>query len=128
LTVTFLPPAVNGQATPVFLVNGSGTAGSGSAIDPPATLVPLTVAVVTTGGVAVTAIAAGNRTRGGLLVNPSATNNMVVNEITTASGTVTSGSNFVIPPGGSWVLAASGNAVSVISADSGHVFAGYGKT
>jgi len=92
------------------------------------TLVPLDVAAVTTGGTAVAAIAAGNRTAGGVLQNPpGATINLCINEVSgTASGTTSAGSTICILPGQSYALAPSPNAVSVITSDSVHPFAGYG--
>lgn len=91
------------------------------------TLVPLDVATVTTGGVAVTAIAAGHRTAGGWIYNPTAaTVNLCINEVTTAACTSSSGSCTCILPGTTYNLAPSGNAVSVITADSAHPFSGIG--
>ena len=48
------------------------------------------------------------------------------NEIGTASGTSSAGNTTCIVPGQTYVLAASPNAVSVISSDSAHPFSGYG--
>lgn len=91
------------------------------------TLFPLDVATVTTGGTAVTALNAGHRVSGGWLYNPTtATVNLCINEIGTASGTTSAGSTTCIPPGQAYVLSASGNAVSVISSDSAHPFSGLG--
>jgi hypothetical protein len=91
------------------------------------TLVALDVSIVTTGGTAVTALTAGHRTAGGWIKNPeTATFNLGINEIGTATGTSSSGSTTFITPGETYVLAASGNAVSVISADSSHAFSGMG--
>jgi hypothetical protein len=89
-------------------------------------LTSLDVATVTTGGTAVTALAAGHRTSGGWLQNPpTATTNLCVNErgtaTTTAGGDVT-----CIVPGQTYLLGGSGNAVSVVSSDSAHPFSGYG--
>jgi hypothetical protein len=93
----------------------------------PITLVPLDVATVTTGGAAVTALAAAHRNKGGWLFNPnSATVNLCINEIGAASGTTSAGNTTCITPGQTYVLAASPNAVSVISSDSAHPFSGYG--
>ena len=90
-------------------------------------LVPLDVATVTTGATAVTALVAGNRVAGGWLQNPStATINLCVNEIATASGTTSAGSTTCILPGQSYVLTAAAGAVSVVSSDSAHPFSGYG--
>jgi hypothetical protein len=90
-------------------------------------LLPLDIATVTTGGTAVVAIAAGHRVKGGWLQNPNAaTVNLCVNELGTASGTTSSGSTTCIVPGQTYLLAPSGNAVSVVSSDSAHPFSGYG--
>lgn len=91
------------------------------------TLVPLDVSTVTTGGTAVTALSAGHRSAGGWLQNPpSATVNLCINEIGTASGTTSAGNTTCIVPGQTYVLAPSGNGVSVISSDNSHAFAGQG--
>ena len=91
------------------------------------TMVPLDVATVTTGGTAVTALSAGHRTAGGWLYNPAtATINLCINEIGTATGTTSAGSTTCIPPGTPYTLAASTGAVSVISSDSSHAFSGEG--
>jgi len=91
------------------------------------TIVPLDVAVVTTGGTPVTALSAGHRTAGGWIKNPdTATTDLGINEVGSASGTTSSGSTTFIPPGEVYTLAASSNAVSVISTDSAHAFSGYG--
>lgn len=91
------------------------------------TLVTLDVKTVTTGGTAVTAISAGHRNAGGLLCNPqSATVNLGVNEIGTASGTTSSGDTTFIVPGQCYVVSPASTAVSVITSDSSHPFSGYG--
>jgi hypothetical protein len=93
------------------------------------TIVALDIATVTTGGTAVNALSAGHATAGGFIKNPeNATQNLGINQITTASGTTSNGSTFFIVPGETFPLAASGNAVSVISSDSSHPFAGEGWT
>ena len=93
------------------------------------TLVTLTVKTVTTGGTAVTALTAGQRAAGGWIKNPeTATENLGINEIGTASGTSSSGDTTFIVPGITYTLAPSGNAVSVISADGSHPFSGMGYT
>lgn len=93
----------------------------------PLTLVPLAVSTVTTGGTAVTALSAGQRTAGGWIQNPiGATQNLGINEIGTASGTTSSGNTTFITPGQTYMLAPSANAVSVISSDSSHAFSGMG--
>lgn len=92
------------------------------------TLVALDASSVVTGGTAVTALAAGHRTAGGWIANPiSAAVNLCINEIGSASGTTSSGSTTCIAPGQTYVLAASGNAVSVVSSDSSHAFSGQGR-
>lgn len=91
------------------------------------TLVTLDVKTVTTGGTAVTALTAGHRNAGGLLCNPqSATVNLGVNEIGTASGTTSSGDTTFIVPGQCYVVSPASTAVSVITSDSSHPFSGYG--
>ena len=91
------------------------------------TLTPLDVATVTTGGSAVVALTAGHRVKGGWIQNPSSASvNLCINEIGTASGTTSSGSTICITPGQTYNLAGSGNAVSVVASDSAHAFAGYG--
>ena len=91
------------------------------------TLVTLDIKFVTTGGVAVTVLNAGNRKAGGWLQNPStATVNLCINEIGTATGTTSSGDTTCVTPGQTYMLAPSGNAVSVITADNAHSFSGMG--
>jgi len=91
------------------------------------TLITLDVKQVTTGGAAVTALTAGHRSRGGWLQNPStATTSLCINELGTASGTSSNGDTTCISPGQSYNLAASANAVSVVTSDSAHAFSGYG--
>lgn len=91
------------------------------------TLVPLDASTVVTGGSAVTALTAGHRGSGGWIFNPTtATINLCINEIGTASGTTSSGNTTCIPPGYAYQLSPSGNAVSVISSDSSHAFSGLG--
>tara|TARA_R110000868_G_C10969754_1_gene769606 strand:- start:10877 stop:11299 length:423 start_codon:yes stop_codon:yes gene_type:complete len=103
--------------------------GSLSVAPPDYTLVPLDVAVVTTGGAAVTALDAGNRTGGGWIQNPvGAPGPLGVNEIGTASGTTSSGNTTFIAAGQTYTIAPSAGAVSVISASSSHVFSGVGFT
>ena len=111
-TCLAVPPAF---ADSVYTVSG------------PIVLTPLDVATVTTGGTAVTALAADHRNKGGWLFNPTtATVNLCVNEIGTASGTASAGNTTCIAPGQTYVLAASPNPVSVVSADAAHAFSGYG--
>jgi hypothetical protein len=91
------------------------------------TIAPLDASVVVTGGTAVEALAFANRTAGGWIHNPaSATTNLGINEIGTASGTTSNGNTTFIAPGQTYQLAPSTNPVSVIASDSGHVFSGYG--
>jgi parallel beta-helix repeat protein len=93
------------------------------------TVSPLSISTVTTGGVAVTAIVANGRNAGGWIKNPeSATVYLGINEIGTASGTSSNGNTTFIAPGTTYYLSPSANAVSVISADSGHIFSGLGLT
>ena len=87
----------------------------------------LDVATVTTGGTAVMAIAAGHRSSGGWIQNPNvATVNLCINEKGAATGTTSAGDTTCIGPGQVYLLAASGNAVSVVASDSAHAFSGYG--
>lgn len=118
-----------------WVAAGGTAATGGSAATPSFTsttpgtrvLVPLTVATVTTGGTAVTALTAGQRSAGGWLYNPStATVNLCINEVATASGTTTAGSLICIPPDRTYNLTSSANAVSVVTSDSAHAFGGLG--
>jgi hypothetical protein len=95
--------------------------------------VPLIVAsldasVVTTGGSAVTALQHYHRLKGGWLQNPStATTNLCINEKDAETAAPNSGGDTTcIVPGQTYILAPSGNSVSVVASDSGHVFSGYG--
>jgi hypothetical protein len=91
------------------------------------TINPLDVAIVTTGGVPVIALGAGERTAGGWLQNPStATNPLCISETSLTPGATSAGSTTCITPGQSYVLAPSINPVSVVSADSAHPFSGQG--
>jgi hypothetical protein len=101
---------------------------SGGALAQTAIIVaPLDVASVTTGGTAVTAVAHYNRLKGGWLQNPStATTALCINEMDAATATTTPGGNVAcIAPGQTYLLAPSGNSVSVVSSDSNHAFSGY---
>lgn len=109
LTVTGCP----GGITPCFIPYGT-------------TFVPLDAATVVTGGTAVVALKAGNRTAGGWIQNPVGGNPLCINEVGTASGTTSSGNTTCIAAGQTYTLAPSSNAVSVISSDSSHAFSGYG--
>lgn len=112
----------------IVQVNGGGGGGAPTPVVP-GTLVqnPLDVTTVTTGGTAVTAIAAGHRAKGGWIANPStATIALCINELATASGTSSQGSLYCLPPGYSYNVAPTAAAVSVISSDSAHPFSGYG--
>jgi hypothetical protein len=92
-------------------------------------IVTLDVKTVTTGGTAVTAIAAGHRTAGGFLQNPTGAGAaLCINEIGTASGTTSSGDTTCIAAGVTYTVAPSAAPVSVISSDSSHPFSGYGLT
>lgn len=91
------------------------------------TPVTLDVKTVTTGGTAVTALTSGHKSAGGWIQNPSnATINLCINEISTASGTTSSGDTTCIIPGQTYNLVPSSGAVSVISSDNTHPFSGYG--
>ena len=109
------------------LPTGTNTIGNVGTKPASVTLVPLDISQVTTGGTAVVALIAGHRSAGGWIQNPAtATINLGINEIDTASGTLTVGNTTFIAPGQNYVLAASGNAVSVISSDGTHPFSGAG--
>lgn len=87
----------------------------------------LDVSIVTTGGTAVTAIAQGHRTAGGWLFNPaSATVNLCINEIGTASGTASQGDLTCIVPGQTFLVVPGSGPVSVVTSDSLHPFSGEG--
>lgn len=114
-------------------VNGNlcmgGAGGGGSVATSPAarTIVTLAVKTVTTGGTAVNAMAAGDRTAGGLLTNPkAATIDLCINEIGAATGTLSSGDTTCILPGQSYNVVPAAGAVSVVTSDSAHPFSGYG--
>lgn len=95
----------------------------------PYTLSLPNVGSVTTGGTAVLAFTSGQRNSGGWIYNPGGTTGTAmlgIAEVGTASGTVSSGNTTFISAGQTYTLAPSTNAVSVISADSGHVFTGLG--
>lgn len=89
-------------------------------------LLSLDTNTVTTGGTAVTALNAGHRTAGGWIYNPTtATQNLCINEIGTAT-TTSQGDTTCIAPGASYSLAPSYLAVSVNSTDGTHAFSGRG--
>lgn len=91
------------------------------------TLTAPDASTVAVGGTAVTAFAAGHRMKGGWIHNPAnAGSNLCINEISTASGTTSNGATTCIQPGSNFGLAPSTSSVSVIAADSGHVFSGEG--
>jgi hypothetical protein len=92
----------------------------------PLTIYPLDVSTVTTGGTAVTAIAAGGHARGGFIMNPvGAAQNLCINEAGTST-TTAGGSIVCIAAGVVYTLSPSNGPVSVISSDSAHPFSGYG--
>lgn len=89
-------------------------------------LVALSAATVTTGGTAVTAMAAGIRTGGGWIANPStATTPLCIAELGTA-GVASGGSTTCIAPGVTYTVVGNAGAVSVNATDSAHAFSGYG--
>lgn len=91
------------------------------------TLITLDIKTVTTGGTAVTALSSGHKSAGGFIQNPpTATVNLCLNEIGTATGTTSSGDTTCVIPGQSYILTPSSGAVSVISSDSSHPFSGMG--
>ena len=115
----FLPLALMALSIPAYAAT---TTVPGTMI-----LVPLDIAIVTTGGVAVTAIAAGNRVAGGWIMNPaSATINLCINEMGTAVGTTSAGNVTCIVPGQTYTVTPGIGPVSVISSDSAHPFSGMG--
>jgi len=132
VTVNALPAGANaigtvGVTALPALPTGTNAIGQVSTNPGARTLVPLDIATVTTGGTAVAALNAGHRTAGGFLQNPpGATINLCINEISTASGTTSAGSTTCILPGQSYALAPAAGAVSVITSDSAHPFAGFG--
>ncbi len=85
------------------------------------TPVPGLVSQVTTGGQSVIAIPAGPN--GGLIMNPpNAPETLYVNPVGAASISA-GGSNFAIPPGGSWeVIPGQTTQTSVNSASNNHAF------
>ena len=90
-------------------------------------VLPLDIAIVTTGGVAVTALNVGHRSAGGWIANPiGAITPLCINEAGTAAGTVSAGSVTCIAPGQSYSLVASNGPVSVVASDASHPFSGYG--
>lgn len=116
-----------GQQKPITQSTGGLQCNSTSTNPGARTVVTLDVKTVTTGGTAVTAIAAGHRTAGGFLLNPvGATIALCINEIGAASGTTSSGDTTCIQPGQSYTVAPASTAVSVVSSDSAHPFSGEG--
>lgn len=127
LAASYPVPATNQTAIPTFQVDPTTGTAPGGTVPGKVTLVPLDVATVTTGGTAVTALTVNHRTRGGWLYNPAnATISLCINEVATASGTATAGSLICISADRTYTLAPSANAVSVVTSDSAHPFAGYG--
>ena len=118
----------NGSTCTYAKVNADGSVSVTSLSSPSArTIVTLDVKTVTTGGVAVTALAVGNKTAGGFITNPKgAAADLCINEIGAATGTTSSGDTTCIAAGQTYNLAPSAGAVSVISSDSSHPFSGYG--
>lgn len=93
----------------------------------PLTIISLDIQTVTTGGTAVTAIAAGNHTAGGFLQNPKgASIDLCINLVAAASGTTSAGDLICIPPAGTFTVPPGIGSVSVVTSDSSHPFAGYG--
>src|SRR5262249_57167227 len=83
-----LPKPASGQNVRFVDQNGNAC----SVVSQGRTIVTLDVKTITTGGTAVTALNAGNKTAGGFIQNPaSATVNLCINELGTASGTTSSG-------------------------------------
>ena len=86
----------------------------------------LDISIVTTGGTAVTALNAGHRLGGGWLFNPAtASTNLCINEVSTAT-TTSQGDTTCIAPGSPYQLTPSDLPVSVNTSDSSHAFSGKG--
>lgn len=120
---------VSGTGSQRVNIASDNTAFSVNAATSPGTrtIVTLDVKTVTTGGTAVTALTSGHKSAGGWIQNPSsATINLCINEISTATGTTSSGDTTCIIPGQTYNLVPSSGAVSVITSDSSHPFSGYG--
>jgi hypothetical protein len=127
--VVTLCPSTDGSNTAIACPAASGTAGTpspavvsvqgvaGGTAQPtkPGTLtiVPLDVAVVTTGGTAVTALTMGHATAGGFLVTSNAAG-ICVNQ-QGAAGTSTAGGTVCVAQNQMYTLVPNGNAVSVNS-------------
>jgi hypothetical protein len=116
---------------PVFLAALLLTSGAWAANTPvypgPRVVFPLDISIVTTGAVAVTAIAQGHRTAGGWLFNPAeATVNLCINERGPASGTASQGDLTCIVPGQTFLVTPGAGPVSVVTSDSAHPFSGAG--
>ena len=113
------------KLTAVVLLAGGMLAG-GAHAQTAVILAPLDIATVTTGGTAVTAVAHYHRLKGGWIQNPStAGTTLCINEMDAAVATTTPGGNVTcIVPGQTYLLAPTGNSVSVVSSDSNHAFSG----
>jgi len=123
-------PYVAGSTAPITQdTTGAGcTNNSGAGGITQVTPIAPDVSSVTTGGTAVTAFNAGHVAKGGWLFNPNtATANLCINIVTTATTTGT-GSTACIAPGQSYTIPATTGAISVNSSDSSHGFAGAGYT
>lgn len=106
----------------------AGSNSIGGVTDTPVQVTPtnLSAGTVTTGGTAVTALAAGHAAKGGWISNPlTNTGTLCISETGTA-GTANSVSTVCLPPGGTLTLPATGVAISANSTTSSLTFIGYG--
>lgn len=109
--------------------SGGGGGTGGGAAPSINQIIQLNANEIITGGEAVFALLAGQRSKGGWIGNPlEATFNLGINEIDEATGTATNGNTWFVLPGQTYTLAPSQNAVSVIAEDDGHLFNGEGLT
>jgi hypothetical protein len=110
-----------------YAVCGSGhTGGTVSSKIGPFTIVPLDTATVTTGGVAVTALAPGHASAGGFLVTSNAAGICVDQSTTAGTVTGTPSTTVCVVQGQVYNIVPSGNVVSVNSAAPGVSLAGEG--
>jgi hypothetical protein len=85
------------------------------------------ISSVTTGGTAVNAFSAGHCAKGCFVRNPAtATQNLCANGVTTASGTSDNAATLCAGPGQQVTFTPRATAISVVSSDAPHTFAGEG--
>lgn len=124
VTVSNLPAIPAGSNAIGSVTLGGGTASIGTIKGTPLTQVALDVSSVATGGTAVTALSSGHASAGGWLQNPAAaTASLCVSLTGTAT---TSTPSTCLAPGQGFSIPPTAGAVSVISSDSAHGFAGQG--